>query len=79
MMSIFYGIMEDTIKVLMDDFSIVGDLFDSCLAHIENALLRCEECNLIFIMRSVTSWLKRVSLLDTKYQKNRNRGRQGKD
>ena len=47
MMSIFSDMVEDTIEVLMDDFSVVGDSFDHCLNHLSEVLKRCEDCNLV--------------------------------
>lgn len=46
-MSIFSNIVEDTIEVFIDDFSIVGDSFDDFLVHLANALRLCEECKLV--------------------------------
>ena len=39
--------VEDTIEVYMDDFSVVGDSFDHCLNHLSEVLKRCEDCNLV--------------------------------
>ena len=47
MMSIFSDMVEDTIEVFMDDFSIVGDSFKRCLSHLSEVLRRCEDCNLV--------------------------------
>ena len=47
MLSIFSYIVEDTIEVFMDDFSVVGDFFDRCLDHLAELLKRCEDCNLV--------------------------------
>nr|ABI34335.1 Integrase core domain containing protein [Solanum demissum] len=47
MMSIFSDIVEDTIEVLMDDFSVVGESFDRSLDHLAEVLKRSEECNLV--------------------------------
>ena len=33
MMSIFSDMVEDTIKVFMDDYSVVGYSFERCLSH----------------------------------------------
>nr|GEW39293.1 DNA-directed DNA polymerase [Tanacetum cinerariifolium] len=46
MMAIFYDMIEKTMEVFMDDFSIFGNLFQSCLSHLENMLKRCEDTNL---------------------------------
>ena len=39
--------MEDTIEVSMDDFSVVDESLDSCLNHLAEVLQRCEEYNLV--------------------------------
>ncbi|XP_049382870.1 uncharacterized protein LOC125847254 [Solanum stenotomum] len=46
MMSIFSDMVEDTLEIFMDDFSMVGDTFDDCLLNLSRALQRCEEANL---------------------------------
>ena len=47
MMSIFSDMVEDTIEVFMDDFSVVGDSFERCLNNLSEVLKRCEGCNLV--------------------------------
>ena len=47
MMTIFSDMLERSIKVFMEDFSVVGTSFDDCLANLESILLRCEETNLV--------------------------------
>jgi len=42
MMSIFSDMVEDTIEVFMDDFSMAGDLFERCLINLSEVLKRCE-------------------------------------
>ena len=46
-MSIFSDMVEDTFKVFMDDFSVVGDSLDHCLSHLAEVLKRCEDYNLV--------------------------------
>ena len=46
-MSIFSDMVEDTIEVFMDDFSVVGESFERCLNNLSEVLKRCEECNLV--------------------------------
>nr|GEX67096.1 reverse transcriptase [Tanacetum cinerariifolium] len=46
MMEIFYDMIEKTIEVFMDDFSVFGYSFQSCLSHLEKMLKRCEDTNL---------------------------------
>ena len=47
MMSIFSDMVEDTIEVFMDDFSVVGDSFERCLNNLSEVLKRCEDGNLV--------------------------------
>nr|GEV53043.1 reverse transcriptase domain-containing protein [Tanacetum cinerariifolium] len=46
MMAIFYDMIEKTMEVFMDDFSVFGNAFQSCLSHLEKMLKRCEDTNL---------------------------------
>ncbi|XP_021834473.1 uncharacterized protein LOC110774242, partial [Prunus avium] len=47
MMSIFSDMVERFIEVFMDDFSVFGSSFDSCLHNLALVLKRCEETNLV--------------------------------
>ncbi|CAN6711694.1 unnamed protein product [Malus baccata var. baccata] len=47
MMSIFSDHVEKIIEVFMDDFSVFGDSFDSCLHNLSVILKRCVETNLV--------------------------------
>ncbi|GJZ40562.1 reverse transcriptase domain-containing protein, partial [Tanacetum coccineum] len=47
MMAIFYELIKESMKVLMDDFFIFGSSFDHCLANLEKMLKRYEETNLV--------------------------------
>ncbi|GJY64128.1 DNA-directed DNA polymerase [Tanacetum coccineum] len=42
MMAIFHDMIEETMEVFMDDFSVFGDYFSSCLSHLDKMLKRCE-------------------------------------
>ncbi|XP_062076221.1 uncharacterized protein LOC133780582 [Humulus lupulus] len=46
MMAIFSDMVEKSLKVFMDDFSVFGESFDTCLDNLEQVLARCEETNL---------------------------------
>ncbi|GJS49173.1 putative reverse transcriptase domain-containing protein [Tanacetum coccineum] len=41
MMAIFHELIEKSIEVFMDNFSVFGSLFDHCLANLEKMLKRC--------------------------------------
>ncbi|GKE24151.1 reverse transcriptase domain-containing protein [Tanacetum coccineum] len=47
MMAIFHDMIEETMEVFMDDFSIFGDSFFSCLYYLDKMLKRCEDTNLV--------------------------------
>ncbi|GJZ86675.1 reverse transcriptase domain-containing protein [Tanacetum coccineum] len=47
MMAIFHDMIEKTMEVFMDDFSVFGDSFDSCLSNLEKMLKRYEDTNLV--------------------------------
>ncbi|GKB31589.1 reverse transcriptase domain-containing protein [Tanacetum coccineum] len=47
MMAIFHDMIEETMEVFMDDFSVFGDSFSSCLSHLDKMLKRCEDTNLV--------------------------------
>ncbi|GJT22089.1 reverse transcriptase domain-containing protein [Tanacetum coccineum] len=46
MMAIFHDMIEKTMEVFMDDFSVFGDSFSSCLANLDKMLKRCEDTKL---------------------------------
>ena len=47
MMAIFSDMVEKTIEIFMDDFSVMGSSFDNCLENLRAVLTRCEETNLV--------------------------------
>nr|GEY44422.1 reverse transcriptase domain-containing protein [Tanacetum cinerariifolium] len=46
MMAIFHDMIEQTMKVFMDDFSVFGNSFSTCLTNLEKMLKRCEDTKL---------------------------------
>nr|GFA31541.1 reverse transcriptase domain-containing protein [Tanacetum cinerariifolium] len=46
MLAIFHDMVEKTMEVFMDDFSIFGNSFENCLSHLDKMLQRCEDTNL---------------------------------
>ena len=64
MMAIFSDMVEKTIEIFMDDFSVMGNSFDNCLANLRAVLARCEETNLVLNWEKCHSWYKRVLSLD---------------
>ena len=47
MIAIFSDMVEKTIEIFMDDFSVLGNSFDNCLENLRSILIRCEETNLV--------------------------------
>nr|GEZ72080.1 reverse transcriptase domain-containing protein [Tanacetum cinerariifolium] len=47
MMAIFHDMIEKTMEVFMDDFSVFGDSFDTCLSSLERMIKTCEDANLV--------------------------------
>ena len=39
--------VEKTIEVFMDEFSVLGNSFDNCLENLRSVFVRCEETNLL--------------------------------
>nr|GEV58562.1 reverse transcriptase domain-containing protein [Tanacetum cinerariifolium] len=48
MMAIFYDMIEQTMEVFMDDFSVFRNSFSTCLTNLEKMLKRCEDTKLDF-------------------------------
>ncbi|CAA7038495.1 unnamed protein product [Microthlaspi erraticum] len=47
MMSIFTDLIEEIMEVFMDDFSVYGSSFESCLGNLGRVLQRCEDKHLV--------------------------------
>nr|GFA80119.1 reverse transcriptase domain-containing protein [Tanacetum cinerariifolium] len=46
MLAIFHDMVEKTMEVFMDDFSVLGNSFENCLSRLDKILQRCEDTNL---------------------------------
>nr|GEU82942.1 hypothetical protein [Tanacetum cinerariifolium] len=46
MMAIFHDMIEKTMEVFMDDFSVFGNSFQICLSYLKRMLKRCKDNNL---------------------------------
>ena len=46
-MAIFLDMVEKSIEVFMDDFSVIGSTFDDCLHNLTLVPKRCMETNLV--------------------------------
>ncbi|KAJ9544157.1 hypothetical protein OSB04_023864 [Centaurea solstitialis] len=47
MMSIFSDMLENSMEIFMDDFSVYGTSYDECLQYLEKCLERCEKTDLV--------------------------------
>ncbi|GKF06251.1 reverse transcriptase domain-containing protein [Tanacetum coccineum] len=47
MMPIFHDMIKETMEVFMDDLSVFGDSFSSCLSHLDKMRKRCKDTNLV--------------------------------
>nr|GEX91110.1 reverse transcriptase domain-containing protein [Tanacetum cinerariifolium] len=46
MLAIFHDMVEKTMEVFMDDFSVFGNSFENYLSHLDKMLQRCKDTNL---------------------------------
>ncbi|GJW01116.1 reverse transcriptase domain-containing protein [Tanacetum coccineum] len=47
MIAIFQDMLETSMEVFMDNFSVFGDSFDSCLNNLEQMLIQCKQAHLV--------------------------------
>ncbi|GJW26480.1 reverse transcriptase domain-containing protein [Tanacetum coccineum] len=47
MLAIFHDMIEESVKVFMDDFSVFENSFDHCLNNLDKMLQRCKDANLV--------------------------------
>ncbi|GJV50940.1 reverse transcriptase domain-containing protein [Tanacetum coccineum] len=71
MMAIFHDMIEETMEVFMDDFSVFGDSFSSCLSHLDKMLKRCEDTNLVLNWEKCHFMVKEGIVLGHKILKSR--------
>ncbi|GJW92582.1 reverse transcriptase domain-containing protein [Tanacetum coccineum] len=71
MMAIFHDMIEETMEVFMDDFSVFGDSFSSCLSHLDKMLKRCADTNLVLNWEKCHFMVKEGIVLGHKISKSR--------
>ncbi|GJW15355.1 reverse transcriptase domain-containing protein [Tanacetum coccineum] len=69
MVAIFHDMIEKTMEVFMDDFSVFGDLLSSCLSHLDIMLKRCEDTNLVLNWEKCHFMVKEGIVLSHKISK----------
>nr|GEX28643.1 reverse transcriptase domain-containing protein [Tanacetum cinerariifolium] len=62
--------VEKTMEVFMDDFSVFGNLFENCLSHLDKMLQRCENTNLRLNWEKSHFMVKEGIVLGHKISKN---------
>nr|GEW44737.1 DNA-directed DNA polymerase [Tanacetum cinerariifolium] len=70
MMVIFHDMIEKTMEGFMDDYSVFGDSFSSCLSHLDTMLQRCEGTNLVLNWEKCHFMVKEGIVLGHKIYKN---------
>nr|GEU31465.1 reverse transcriptase domain-containing protein [Tanacetum cinerariifolium] len=70
MMAIFYDMIEKTMEVFMDDFSVFRNSFGTCLSHLDKMLKRCEDINLFLNWEKSHFMVKEGIVLGHKISKN---------
>ncbi|GJV52251.1 reverse transcriptase domain-containing protein, partial [Tanacetum coccineum] len=69
MVAIFHDMIEKTMEVFMDDFSVFSDSFSSCLSHLDKMLQRCEDTNLVLNWEKCHFMVKKGIVLGHKISK----------
>ncbi|GJQ99812.1 hypothetical protein Tco_0522797 [Tanacetum coccineum] len=69
--AIFHYMIEETMEVFMDDFSVFGDYFSSCLSHLDKMPKRCEDTNLVLNWEKCHFMVKEGIVLGHKISKSR--------
>ncbi|GJT32261.1 reverse transcriptase domain-containing protein [Tanacetum coccineum] len=70
MMAIFHDMIEKTMEVFMDDFSVFGNSFENCLSRVDKMLQRCEDTNLCLNWEKSHFMVKEGIVLGHKISKN---------
>nr|GEY81202.1 reverse transcriptase domain-containing protein [Tanacetum cinerariifolium] len=71
MLAIFHDMVEKTMEVFMDDFSVFGNSFENCLSRLDKILQRCEDTNLSLNWEKSHFMVKEGIVLGHKISKNR--------
>nr|GEZ18727.1 reverse transcriptase domain-containing protein [Tanacetum cinerariifolium] len=71
MMTIFHDMIEQTMEVFMDDFSVFENSFSTCLTNLEKMLKRCEDTKLALNWEKSHFMVKEGIVLEHKISKKR--------
>nr|GEZ93226.1 DNA-directed DNA polymerase [Tanacetum cinerariifolium] len=70
MLAIFHDMVEKTMEVFMNDFSVIGNSFEKCLSRLDKMLQRCEDTNLCLNREKSHFMVKEGIVLGHKISKN---------
>nr|GEX11407.1 reverse transcriptase domain-containing protein [Tanacetum cinerariifolium] len=70
MLAIFYDMVEKTMEVFMDDFSVFGNSFENCLSRLDKMLQRCKDTNLCLNWEKSHFMVRKGIVLGHKISKN---------
>nr|GEZ36648.1 reverse transcriptase domain-containing protein [Tanacetum cinerariifolium] len=70
MLAIFHDMVEKTMEVFMDDFSVFKNSFENCLSRLDKMLQRCEDTNLSLNWEKSHFMVKEGIVLGHKIPKN---------
>nr|GEX62131.1 reverse transcriptase domain-containing protein [Tanacetum cinerariifolium] len=71
MMAIFHDMIKKTMEIFMDNFSVFGNSFETCLSHLDKMVKRCEDTNLCLNWEKSHFMVKEGIVLGHKISKNR--------
>ncbi|GJV53027.1 reverse transcriptase domain-containing protein [Tanacetum coccineum] len=69
MTAIFHNMCKDFMEIFMDDFSVFGNSFGTCLNNLSKMLSRCEETNLVLNWEKCHFMVKEEIVLGHKISK----------
>nr|GEX12236.1 reverse transcriptase domain-containing protein [Tanacetum cinerariifolium] len=70
MLAIFHDMVEKTMEVFMDDFSVFGNSFENCLSRLDKMLQQCEDTKLCLSWEKSHFMVKEGIVLGHKISKN---------
>ncbi|GJZ71722.1 reverse transcriptase domain-containing protein [Tanacetum coccineum] len=71
MMAIFHDMIEETMEIFMDDFSVFRDSFSSCFSHLDKMLKWCKDTNLVLNWEKCHFMVKEGIVLGRKITKSK--------
>nr|GEY46983.1 reverse transcriptase domain-containing protein [Tanacetum cinerariifolium] len=71
MLAIFHDMVEKTMEVFMDNFSVFGNSFENCVSRLDKMLQRCKDTNLSLNWEKSHFMVKEGIVLGHKISKNR--------